>query len=299
MKIAAYLTVKDEIDLIERAITHLRSIGVDLIVVIDYHSTDGTQDILRKFEADEDVQLVFRNELRAPSVEEESAHVLKIIAESKADWIIFLDADEFWIPASGNLKSHLSNARADVYSIPRYNVVLTTNRPTLPDPLVPVHYGDLQLFVDAIPHFYKYILDNPDTPWSRGVPGPKFMARTAVVGGVTAGKHDVIAKDGVAVQRATSEQILIAHVPFTTESRFTRKLENIRNECPGGPPDWTPGTNQTGWHWWRWISLADEGKLREEFQRQIINDAALDTYRAQLAVQSAADMFRNRINDNL
>ena len=42
MKIAANLSVLDEVGLIAKCINHLRSIGVDLIVVTDAGSTDGT-----------------------------------------------------------------------------------------------------------------------------------------------------------------------------------------------------------------------------------------------------------------
>ena len=47
LRIAAILGVKDEVELIEGTIAHLRAIGVELIVVWDVNSTDGTQDILR------------------------------------------------------------------------------------------------------------------------------------------------------------------------------------------------------------------------------------------------------------
>jgi len=47
--IAAFLGVKDEVELIERSILHLRAIGVDKIIVCDMVSTDSTLEILEKY----------------------------------------------------------------------------------------------------------------------------------------------------------------------------------------------------------------------------------------------------------
>lgn len=48
MRIAANLGVKDEVELIERSVAHLRAIGVDLIIACDLGSTDGTLEISRE-----------------------------------------------------------------------------------------------------------------------------------------------------------------------------------------------------------------------------------------------------------
>ena len=45
-RIAAYLGVKDEVELIEPCIAHLRSIGVEHIMACDMSSTDGTAEVL-------------------------------------------------------------------------------------------------------------------------------------------------------------------------------------------------------------------------------------------------------------
>ena len=52
IKIAAYLGVKDEAEIIEKCIAHLRAIGVDTILACDMSSTDGTAEILEKCRSD-------------------------------------------------------------------------------------------------------------------------------------------------------------------------------------------------------------------------------------------------------
>jgi hypothetical protein len=58
MRIAANLNVLDEIGFIEICIQHLRSIGVDVVVLTDRGSIDGTADHLEKFASDPDICLI-------------------------------------------------------------------------------------------------------------------------------------------------------------------------------------------------------------------------------------------------
>ena len=63
MRIAAHLGVKDEIEILEDAIAHLRSIGVDHIVAVDGYSTDGTADILAQHQNKDDFWFVQLDDL--------------------------------------------------------------------------------------------------------------------------------------------------------------------------------------------------------------------------------------------
>src|SRR5262249_32197424 len=109
MRIAAYLGVKDEVELIERTIKHLRAIGVDLIIAVDSRSTDGTAEILQSYESKDDFWLFQTDELgRGHSEETWMRRNVEIIKRAQADWVILLDADEYWLPASGSLKDCLA-----------------------------------------------------------------------------------------------------------------------------------------------------------------------------------------------
>ena len=52
-RIAAYVGICDEAELIRSAINHLRSIGIDLIIAFDSYSTDGTAEILESYRSDD------------------------------------------------------------------------------------------------------------------------------------------------------------------------------------------------------------------------------------------------------
>jgi len=94
------LGVKDEIDLVEKTIAHLRAIGVDLIIAVDSYSTDGTADVLEAYRSD-DFWFIQMSDLEPDGPDKAWLRKnLELVQKADADWVIFLDADEYWIPAS-------------------------------------------------------------------------------------------------------------------------------------------------------------------------------------------------------
>ena len=293
MRIVAYLGVKDEVELIERTIKHLRAIGVDLIIAVDSRSTDGTAEILQSYESKDNFWLFQMDELGRGDSEQMWLHRnTEIIRRAEADWVILLDADEYWLPASGSLKDCSALCSSDILSVDRFNVPLQPSGAMMPDELIRSRYREILLFVEPISNLQRELQENPHTAWIQGVPVAKVMARAKQIAGWTIGMHDAIPADGTQPVRSKSSDLIIAHLPFTTFSRFSRKVENIRHVFAKFDA-YFPG--QIGWHWRRWVTLADEGKLREEFEKQVFTESAIANLRRQRIVRSAAELFEERM----
>jgi hypothetical protein len=298
MRIAAHLGVKDEIEIIDDAIAHLRSIGVDHIVAVDGCSTDGTADILAQHQNKDDFWFVQLDDLVPDETGEDWLRLnLQAIAGLRADWIIFLDADERWLPASGSLRDCRALTDSDVLTVPRYNVVLGENGPAMPSLPSPDDYQRSLLFVEPIPGFRTHLRFNPNTPWIRGVPGPKVMARPERIGGLTDGMHDIVGNAGPELRYRVPDDLLIAHLPFTTLPRFLQKVDNIRQQI--AIHDEYLG-EALAWHWRRWVELSDAGKIDEEFARQIYDAEEIATLLSSGIVSSVSEMlagpaYRSRI----
>jgi glycosyltransferase involved in cell wall biosynthesis len=290
MRIAAFLGVKDEVELIRRSIDQLRAIGVDHIIACDIGSTDGTLDVLSRHRSNE-FRLVEVDDREPISVETWARREMELVRAAEADWCIFLDADELWIPASGSLKDCAALSQADVLLVDRYNVPLGPHGPLIPETLLPRDYDRLLLFADPTPDFRRHMEEHPDTPWIRGVPMPKVMARPQCIGGLTVGQHDVVSDHGV-VRRMTPDDLLIAHLPFTTLERFRRKVENVHRTFDGHGELFA---GHLAWHWRRWMSLGDHSQIEEEFRRQALNEQEIADLRRSGVIRSAAEVFqRNR-----
>ena len=190
--------------------------------------------------------------------------------------------------ASGSLAEALTAATADVVRVPRFNVPLGPDGPRLPLPLPPESYAGVDLIVRAIPDFRTQLRVNPSLPWIRAVPVPKVIVRPQKIGTLIDGMHDVLPLPGQALTRALAQNIVTAHLPFSTEARFARKIENIREVFRHH--DSYMGAN-LGWHWRRWLELADRGEISGEFDRTRFSMDTIEALRREGIIMSAADVL--------
>lgn len=123
------LLVRDEEDILRENIEYHKSQGVDHFIVTDNASKDGTTRILKEYEKD-GILMYIR--------EDGSYHQSKWVTsmariayrEFNADWVINNDADEFWWPNNGDLKSTLERIpeRCAVVRAKRHNFLLSSRK---------------------------------------------------------------------------------------------------------------------------------------------------------------------------
>jgi hypothetical protein len=119
------------------------------------------------------------------------------------------------------------------------------------------------------------------------------MARQAQIGSMTQGNHAVTAPPGVTLRRSRPNDLMIAHLPFTTPSRFRRKVENIRDFLAKHTTFYDAGMAR---HWRHWTELLETGRIDEEFNRQVMSLERIAAARASGNVCSAAEMFARRMD---
>ncbi len=287
---AAVLGVKDEVELVAGCIAHLRAIGVDTIRVIDSGSTDGTVELIQGPLAGPDLALVHHSD-QDPDSDAWSRTASALGRESGADWVLFLDADEFWIPAGGTLQSICGLAELDVLTVDRFNVPLDALGLRTPDRGLPSG-PDLELIVDSLPDFRTRMEQDPRLPWIRIVPDPKVMARAGRIGHVMDGFHDILPSPGPPLRRACADDVLVAHVPFSTLPRFRGKVRNIRLIFEAH--DAYCGAD-IAWHWRRLLACTDEDSIRREFELQVFDEPMLAVLRESGCMRTAAQWFASRI----
>jgi hypothetical protein len=290
MSIAAVLGIKDEVELVDRVIAHLRAIGVDQIIACNMQSTDGTAEILREYALDDDVWLVSMSDRLGH--EEWAGQILELAQESGADWVTFLDGDEFPLPASGSLRDCATLADADAIRLDRYNVVVGPKGPVFPDQLDPDRYDELLLLVEANSGEWAALTDDAEASWMRCEIDPRVLARPGRVSDLTIGAHDVVPRDAAGCRRATADDLIVAHLPLTSRARFERKVENVRQIFDSH--DQLFG-DEHGLHWRRWAALAARGQLQAEFRHMIYDASAIAEMRGEGVIRSAAEVFERRL----
>jgi hypothetical protein len=300
-RVAAVLSVHNEVELIERQIAHLRAIGIRHIIACDTTSTDGTAEILESYRSDQFSVLTFTTrEALNHEVPWERSWDFRAFEELRkldADWAIFLDADEFWLPASGRLSDCTALRHADALVVDRYNVPLGTTGPLMPSALTPAGYDVLLLVTGRVSNdqLRKELTTDPTRPWIFAAILPKVMARPSLIRAVDSGLHDAL-EAGAPLRRVVPDDLLIAHLPFTTETRFMRKVASIRATFAALDVDFADVTESwqnagMAWHWRRWATLP-ERELAAEFARNRFDDAQIGELRQAGRVASAASVLK-------
>jgi hypothetical protein len=123
MKLVMTLLVRDEIDIIRENIEFHLNTGVDYVIAMDNLSVDGTTEVLRGYEALGLLHYIPQTD-DTYSQHRWVTQMAHLAASAHgADWVINNDADEFWFPNKGNLKSALADVSGDVFAMyaPRVN----------------------------------------------------------------------------------------------------------------------------------------------------------------------------------
>lgn len=171
MKLVMTLLVRDEEDILDAHIAYHLASGVDFIVATDHGSTDGTPEILERYEREGVLEVI-----REPGpVLRQSEWVTRMARraaiEHGAHWVINSDADECWWPSGGDLKQVLGEIHE------RYGMVRTFVRAFLP------RDGDGAFFERMIVRYTPTAaINDPAGPFRVNVRLVHRAARDVVVG---------------------------------------------------------------------------------------------------------------------
>ncbi|MCR2801707.1 glycosyltransferase family 2 protein [Microbacterium sp. zg-Y818] len=112
-KIVMTLMVRDEADIVAAMIEHHLAQGIDLIIVTDNGSVDGTREILARYEETGRVEVhdYLQHDKNQTMVVSQMASRAKTVHD--ADWVINADADEFFVARDPELSVRDALAHVD------------------------------------------------------------------------------------------------------------------------------------------------------------------------------------------
>lgn len=202
------LIVRDERDVVEQHLAFHRAAGVSEAIVTDHASSDGTADVLARYER-EGFATVFREPDGPFRQREWVTRMARLAAtEHGADWVVNSDADELWWPRGGSLADVLG-------SIPRrYGLVQSFVRHFVPVPDDGRPFEErmtLRLAAQAP-------INDPRSPWR---PFRKVVHRGHPAARVVEGSHSVTGTDLVPMRAWYPLEVL--HFPIRTPRQLERK----------------------------------------------------------------------------
>ncbi len=241
------LLVKNEADVLEQNILFHKAMGVDGFIITDNASTDSTPAIIEKYVRR---GWVLESIHEPASGYEQKRWVDRMVWMAKtryrADWVINADADEFWFPATGNLKSEPSVTHANVLAAEVRNVCPEEGKP----------YQEWTCTIREVPDLQEYGL-SPYSIFSRHY--KKVMHRTDGYLQISMGNHKVT----MLPHRERRSGIVVYHYPMRGREHFMHKMIN------GGKQLETHRGKHGGRHWRYFYALYQEGRLSEEYDRVV------------------------------
>jgi hypothetical protein len=271
MKHFVATTTWNSVDLVRLFLAHYRKLGFDAVFMMDFASTDGTEDILQ---SDEWRGFVERVPFPGVAGLDSSNVLLAAARERQGDdtWCLFCDPDELLVTPSMNVRDLVPyelEPAVESWQIRRFNVTA---------PLSIAERADHRLSADdaltlkiagrhrrgAAETVGQAALD---PPWIfTDIPG-KVLVRLAAAIGVGDGDH--VAHTVHDQSHLAPDGLYLLHYPFRTYEAFQSKIELARIGYGANPQ--LPASH--GWQQRRWIRLADAGGLRGEYLQQFIADA--------------------------
>jgi hypothetical protein len=214
--------------------------GVDVVVVADNLSTDGTRDVLADLARDLPVVVVSDNEpayYQGPKM----SLMARSAARHGASWIVPFDADELWLGVDGSLSERLRSLDGDAAIAPLYDF--------LPDP-------EQVSVVDPVAELTRRRVESEVH---------KIAFRAHLLGTLSTGNHWVMQP-----ARRVEGALTIRHYPFLGFEHFVDKARSGaaaigRTDLP----------HNVGEHWRVWGAEAD-GELVERWRticsRELVDD---------------------------
>nr|WP_170951215.1 glycosyltransferase [Synechococcus sp. UW106] len=223
------LLCRDEADILESMLSFHLAQGVDRIIATDNGSVDGSLEILQLFERRGQLTLL----QEAEQTHDQAVWVTRMARMATAmgaDWVINSDADEFWWPQQGNLKSSLTQLSESVEGI----LVERTN--FLPPP---------RKSNDQRPFYQRQTLRERVSRNSLGAALPPKLIHRAHPGvEITDGNHGA-SVDGKPIAAVKDASIEILHVPIRSYTQLelkirqgTEALQRNKRVDPGVGDSW-------------------------------------------------------------
>jgi len=224
MRLILTLLCRNEIDIIESMIRFHLGQGVDCIVATDNGSNDGTRDCLQHHVQSGKLLLIDQPESTHDQAVWVSVMARMATEQLAADWLIHSDADEFWWPLDGDLKTILQAVSPEVQA-------LTVGRTNF----LPPPRDSCQENLDLTSFHHRQLLRERRSLNSLGRPLPGKICHRAMPGiNISDGNHSA-SLAGKHLRAPLTTAIEILHFPIRSLAQFNAKISHGAQALANNP----------------------------------------------------------------
>ncbi len=270
MRVYGLLVARNEADIIRTNVLYHLSLGLDRILIVDNGSSDGTDRVLRELARDSRVRWT-RDE--GPF---HHGHIATELAREAygegADWVVPIDADEFWHAPGGDLRGILEQSEAGALRAAGLNFIQRREQEeSVPEALLHmtrrIHEPIAAERGNRKPA--AELVESQQIASVEIEPVRKWISRPTATIEMFRGNGKV---EGVAGLKRATDEIVRLHAILRSRARLRAKAEGgERSKEAGSKP------NQSS-HLMRWKRLRDEGRLEQEWAANSYAGDSLDVY---------------------
>jgi hypothetical protein len=263
LQIWAIGTTRNEADIIRTNALHHLSQGIDRFLILDNGSLDGTCDVLSDLARD------FPVEWRPHAGHFRQRELLTELAREAfvrgADWVISVDADEFWYAPGNTLRTVLERSSAGSLCVQIVNFVQRREQlSSTSDGLLHMTYRSASPF-GPIERAIE-LFEAEQLSFVEHLYFPKWISRACPTLELWWGTHLV---SGVCGPQEETTEIICLHAPLRSLSVLEAKTDLER------PIEEIEEYLAICWHLRRWRRLAREGRIAAEWQANSYRDGQL------------------------
>ncbi len=250
MKLVMTLLARDEEDIVEENLIYHLERGVDFVVATDNHSSDGTPDILERYEREGHVHLIHEPSTDFAQHAWRTRMARLAATDFGADWVIDNDADEFWWPQEGGDLKELFASQPD-----HVQAVMSRKLNFVPRP-------------DSDQPFWERMLlrDNEGRNLIGRLILPKVAHRGTAEVSVGTGSHR-ITLNGVA-PKSYPAPVEILHYSVRSYESFETRVRNAGEALPSDPD--APVNVSAQYR--EMFRIWEAGRLRDYYDALVVGD---------------------------
>jgi predicted O-methyltransferase YrrM len=265
VQVFGLMMVRNAADILQINLLHHLALGIDQFLIVDNGSTDGTSQILEQLSRDTGRVQWTRDEgpYRQAEITTGLAHEAYL---QGADWVVPVDADEFWHAPGGDLRQVLERTEAGALGVQLVNFVQRREQlEATPDGLLhmtrrvahPV--GPIERIIELV--------ESQQIGFVEILYPPKWISRATAGIEIGIGNHNV---SGIEGAREATDEIVCLHAPLRARSALESRIVHGRRVEEVG--------NQRSWHVIRWRRLAEADGLDSEWRANSYEENSLDVY---------------------
>jgi predicted O-methyltransferase YrrM len=263
VKVVGVYLVRNEVDVIETNLRHHFANVIDEAIVVDNGSTDGTLELLGDLA--EDMPMQVASEVGQIYQGDRVTRMARFATQQGADWVLPIDADEFWVGTDGPFRTVLEETAPEVRALFVGILNFVQRRDVLvarPGVLSSMTMRP-ELTVGSAEEASRLVREG-EAAWLEVTYTPKVIHRAFPGMVVAKGNHLTGIGGGLPTDR-----LACLHAPIRARSVLAQKMDHGRRALE------ERGPAELSWHLKRLWQMAREGTVDREWEALSYEDAVI------------------------